>query len=43
MELPVELGIPKKGLINIKNEDQKCFLWCYVRHINPVKAHPEKT
>ena len=18
----------------------KCFLWCHVRHINPVKEHP---
>ena len=31
----------KKGLSHIKNEDQKCFLWCYVRHINSVKIHPE--
>ena len=33
---------PKKGLINIKNNDQKCFLWCHVRHINPVKIQPER-
>ena len=32
----------KKGLINIKNNDQKCFLWCHVSHINPVKIHPER-
>ena len=32
----------KKGLINIKNNDQKCFLWCHVRHTNPVKIHPER-
>ena len=42
MELPVELKSPKIGLINIKNKDQKCFLWCHVRHINPSKKHPEK-
>ena len=41
MKLPAELKSLKKGLINIKNNDQKCFLWCYVRHINPVKIHPE--
>ena len=35
MDLPVELRSPKKGLINIKNKDEKCFLWCHVRHINP--------
>ena len=40
--LPVKLRSPRKGLINIKNEDQKCFLWCHVRHINPVKVHPER-
>ena len=42
MDLPVELRSPRKGLINIKNKDQKCFLWCHVRHINPPKEHPEK-
>ena len=26
IKLPVELKSPKKGLINIKNNDQKCFL-----------------
>ena len=40
IDLPTELKHPKKGLINIKNNDQKCFLWCHVRHINPVKDHP---
>ena len=25
INLPVELRSPKKGLINIKNKDQKCF------------------
>ena len=25
IKLPVELRSPKKGLINIKNNDQKCF------------------
>ena len=25
---------------NIKNNDQKCFLWC--RDINAAKIHPEK-
>ena len=23
-----------KRLINIKNNDNKCFLWCHVRHLN---------
>ena len=42
MDLPVELRIPRKGLINIKNKNQKCFLWCHVRHINPSKENPER-
>ena len=42
MDLPVELKSPRKGLINIKNKDQKCFLWCHVKNINPSKEHPEK-
>ena len=37
-----ELRSPRKGLINIKNKDQKCFLWCHIRHINPSKEHPER-
>ena len=36
----IELRSPRKELINIKNNDQKCFLWCHVRHINPSKEHP---
>ena len=42
MKFPAELRSPKNGLINIKNEDQKCFLWYHVRHINPVKIYPER-
>ena len=40
--LPKELRNSKKGLINLKNEDNKCFLWCHIRHKNPVKIHPER-
>ena len=42
MDLPVELRSPRKGLINTKNKDQKCFLCCQVRHISPSKEHPER-
>ena len=42
LKLPVELRSPRKGLINIKNKDQKCFLWCHVRHVNPLKEHTER-
>ena len=34
IKLPNELKHPMKGLINIKNDDNKCFLWCHVRHLN---------
>ena len=40
--LPIELRNARKGLINIKNKDKKCFLWCHVRHINPSKENPER-
>ena len=40
--MPAELRSQKKGLINIKNNDQKCFLCCHVRHLNPIKTHPER-
>ena len=23
-----------KGLINVKNNDNKCFMWCHVKHLN---------
>ena len=42
MELPVQSRSPRKGLIKIKNKDKKFFIWCYVRHINPLKKHPER-
>ena len=35
LELPKELRNSKKGLINLKNEDNECFRWCHVRHLNP--------
>ena len=42
MDLPIKFRTPRKGLINIKNKDEKCFLGCYVRHINPLKGYPER-
>ena len=29
-----------KGLINLKNKDHKCFMWCHVRLINLTNSHP---
>ena len=41
-ELPDKLKNSMKGLINIKNNGNKCFLWCHIRHLNPLKIHPER-
>ena len=42
IKLPVELRNPMKGLVNPKNKDNKCFLWCHNRHLNPIKGNPER-
>ena len=34
IKLPNELNHPMKGLISIKNDDNKCFLWRHVRNLN---------
>ena len=35
IKLPQELRNSKKGSINMKNEDNECFRWCHIRHLNP--------
>ena len=42
IELPDKLKNPMKGLINIKNNDNKCFLWRHIRHLNLVKIYSER-
>ena len=42
IELPMELRNSKKGLINMKNEDEECFRWCHIRHLNPQVKYPER-
>ena len=42
LDLPKVLENPKKGLINPINEDNKCLLWCHVRHLNPEKRNPQR-
>ena len=32
----------QKRFINIKNDDNKCFLWCHVRDLHALKTHPER-
>ena len=42
ISLPEKLNNSMKGLINLKNKDHKCFMWCHVRLINPTNSHPER-
>ena len=39
--LPKELA-DKKAIINMKNKDNKCFMWCVQRALNPTNNHPER-
>ena len=32
----------KKAVINIKNKDEKCFLWCVLRALNPTNKNHER-
>ena len=40
--LPKALNNSMKGLINLKNKDHKCFMWCHVRLINPPNRNAER-
>ena len=42
IQLPSELRNSAKGLINIKNEDNECFRWCHIRHLNPQDKNPQR-
>ena len=39
--LPKELA-NKKAIINPKNEDNKCFLWCILRALNPCEKNLQR-
>ena len=41
IELPAYLK-NKKAIINMKNQDDKCFLWCVLRALNPVEKNKER-
>ena len=41
IELPPEIK-KSQGLINIKNEDNECFRWCHIRHLNPQNKNPQR-
>ena len=38
-----ELDHPRKGLINSQNiDDNECFKWSIVKHLNPGNHHPSR-
>ncbi|XP_057306823.1 uncharacterized protein LOC130645009 isoform X1 [Hydractinia symbiolongicarpus] len=42
IELPTELRHGSKKLINMQNIDEKCFMWCHIRHLNKQDKNPQK-
>ena len=40
--MPDRLRNSKKGLISIKNDNSKYFLWCHIGHLNPLEKHSER-
>ena len=42
IKLPDELKHLREGLITIKNDDNKCFIWCHARHLNLVDKNPQR-
>ena len=41
IDLPKELK-NKNAIINMKNKDNKCFLWCVLRALNPIDKNAER-
>ena len=41
IELPRFIKL-KNAVVNMKNEDNKCFLWCILRALNPVDKNPDR-
>ena len=39
--LPLELA-NKQAIINMKNDDDKCFKWCVTRALNPSDKNPQR-
>ena len=40
--LPKELSYKKAIIINMQNKDNKCFLWCVLRALNPHEKDPQR-
>ena len=43
IQLPNELQNSSKAFINIKNDDNECFRWCHIRHMNSQDKDPQRT
>ena len=41
IEIPKELK-DKKAIINMKNEDSRCFIWCVLRALHPVQKNKDR-
>ncbi|XP_054256909.1 uncharacterized protein LOC128981938 [Macrosteles quadrilineatus] len=39
--LPEKIRL-KRAVVNIKNNDQRCFMWCCLAALHPSKVHPER-
>ena len=42
IKLPKKLRNSMKGLINMQNRDDKCFMWCHLRNLYPRKKDPQR-
>ena len=42
IQLIKELKHSRKDLINIQIEDNECFRWCHIRHLNLINQKPEQ-
>ena len=43
IKLPKELDHPRKSLTDIQNiDDNECFKWSFVRHLNPADHKPRR-
>ena len=42
IKLPSELNNPKKGLINLKNNNNEWFRWCHIRRLNAQDKDPQR-
>ena len=42
ISLPLELRNSKKGLVNLKNDENECFRWCHFHYSNPQEKNPQR-